>query len=184
MSITRTISALFLAAAGGLVWAQTNASPVPAVTTTEISSDSAVFDNNSHRLIYQNHVLVIDPKVKLRCDRLTVDLPPAGQSRPTNIVAESAVVIDFLDDKGLTNHVTANKAVYAYHVVGTLTNGTVTFTGTPGNPPKVVTPQADIVSEPLVWDLVKDQYRLTNEVITIRQSAMKGTNGSPMSFFK
>ena len=175
-----------LAAACHLVWAQTNTPAVPAVTTTEISSDSAVFDNNSRRLIYQNHVLVSDPKVKMRCDRLTVDLPAEGQSRPTNIVAESAVVIDYLDEKGMTNHLTANKAVYAYSVVGAMTNWTVTFTGTPGTPPRVETPQFTVISEPLVRDIAQGKYLFTNEIITIKQSAMNGTNGngSPVNFFK
>jgi lipopolysaccharide export system protein LptA len=183
MSI-RTILILFLSAAGGLVWAQTNAPKVPPVTSTEISSDSAVFDHNTRRLVYQGHVLVSDPKVKLRCALLTVDLPPEGKSRPTNIVAETGVTVDFIDDKGMTNHLTANKAVYVYNVVGTVTNGTVTFTGTPGNPPRVEAPQFNVVSEPLVWDMATGKYFLTNQVITIKQSAMNGTNGAPINFFK
>ena len=181
---TRIIPVLFLLAACSPLWAQTNAVKVAPVKTTEISSDSAVFDNNAHRLVYTGNVLVSDPKIKLRCVRLTVDLPPEGQSRPTNIVAETDVTVDYLDAQGMTNHLTANKAVYRYNVVGTVTNGTVTFTGTPGNPPKVEAPKYDVVSEPLVWDMATDKYLLTNQVITIKQSALNGTNGAPMNFFK
>jgi len=177
---------LLLAAASGPAWAQTNALKGPAVGSTEISSDSAVFDNNSRRLVYQGNVLVngSDPVIKLRCAQLTVDLPPEGQSRPTNIVAETNVVIDYTDQDGKTNRLTANKAVYVYSVVGTVTNGNVTFTGTPGNLPMLVNPQVNVVSEPIVWDTVTGKILLSNQIMTIDSKAISGTNGSPMKLLK
>ncbi|HEV2692141.1 MAG TPA: LptA/OstA family protein [Verrucomicrobiae bacterium] len=180
----RIILFLILAAVCLPAWAQKGAAKSTNAAPTEISSDSAVFDNNTRRLIYTGHVLVVDPKVVLHCATLTVDLPPEGQSRPTNIVAETGVNIDYVDEKGTTNHLTANKAVYTYHVIGGVTNGTIVFTGTPGNPPKVQNPQFSVVSEPLVRDLVTDKYHFTNEIITINQSAMNGTNATQMNFFK
>ena len=79
-------------------------------------------------MFYIGHVVVIDPKAKLWCGQLTVDLPAEG-GRPTNIVAITNVVIDTLDDKGQTNHITADKAVYTYSVLNSVTNETITFTG-------------------------------------------------------
>ena len=47
---------------------------------------------------------------------------PRAADIPTNIVAETNVVIDVLDDNGKTNHITADKAVYAYHLFNPATN--------------------------------------------------------------
>jgi len=180
----RIISALLSVVASVSLWAQTNTSTNVTVTTTEIRSHSAVYDNNTRRLIYQGNVVVTNPKVTLNCERLTVDLPSEGQSRPTNVVAETNVTADYVDAKGMTNHLTANMAVYVFSVAGTVTNWTVTFYGTPGNPPKVETPQFTVISEPLVRDIAADKYRFTNEIITIKQSAMNSTNAAQMNIFK
>lgn len=187
---------------GGLTWAQTNVSKsvpakAPATQKTEISSDSAVFDNNTRRLVYTGNVVVTDPKVIMHCDRLTVDLPPEGQNRPTNIVAEAnaptGVTIDFRDEKGMTNHLTSSRAVYVYNVVNAVTNWTITFTGTPTNPvthtpaypPYVDTEKYTVISEPLIRDLATDRYIFTNHIITLKQGLQSGTNtSSPFNFMK
>ncbi len=66
--------------------------------------------------------------------QLTADLPRNGGD-PTNIVAETNVVIDYLDNKGLTNRISADKAVYDYHTATNdtviVTNEIVTFTVAP-----------------------------------------------------
>ena len=72
---------LLLAVAGGSALAQTNVppkSPVPH-QPTEISSDSADFDLNIRRAVYRGHVSVVDPKVKMQCELLVVDLPMKGE---------------------------------------------------------------------------------------------------------
>ena len=193
---------LLAVAVGGLTRAQTNllksASPKPPATQkTEIRSDSAVFDNNTRRLVYTGNVVVTDPKVIMRCDQLTVDLPPEGQNRPTNILAEAktptGVTIDFTDEKGMTNHLTSSRAVYVYSVVNMVTNWTITFTGTPTNPatgtpaypPHVETEKYTVISEPLIRDLATDRYIFTNHIITIKQGLQNATNGgSPFNFMK
>ena len=170
---------LLLAVAGGLALAQTNA-PAPQAPPhqpTEISSDSADFDLNIHRAIYRGHVSVIDPKVKMQCELLVLDLPAAG-GHLQNVNAETNVVIDFTDESGQTHHVTSARAVYAYNVAGAVTNETVTFTGNP----KVESAESTILSEPLVWDRAANKFHFHNEIMTFRQNLNGfgvGTNGSP-----
>ena len=151
---------LVIAVIGGLVWAQTNASAPASVTNaapakvasntnsadqfTDITSASFSYDGNVHQAVYLGHVVVVNAKSKLDCERLTVNMPADG-GRPTNVVAETNVVIDMLDD-GKTNHITSDKAVYSYSVINAVTNEIVTFTG--GNPsPEVQNPQYTIWGE-------------------------------------
>ena len=177
---------IILALAGSCVClrAQTTTPPTAQPPETVITSDSGRFNGITHQMFYTGHVVVIDPKAKLWCEALTVDLPAAG-GRPTNIVAITNVVIDTLDDKGQTNHITADKAVYTFSVVNSVTNETITFTG--GQPsPKVENPQFTIYGEPLVLDLVTKQYGGSNYRMVFKQApnAGNGTNASPFNFLK
>jgi lipopolysaccharide export system protein LptA len=174
---------ILIAAASGLALAQTNG-PTPVAAPhqpTEISSDSADFDLGIRRAVYHGHVLVVDPKVKMQCELLVLDLPTDGEHLK-NVNAETNVVIDFTDEKGQTHHVTAARAVYAYSVVGTVTNETVTFTGNP----KVESPESTILSEPLVWDRAANKFQFYNEKMIFRQNLNgggAGTNASPVKLF-
>jgi lipopolysaccharide transport protein LptA len=172
---------LLLAASRGLAWAQTNA-PVqkPKPPPTEINSDSADFDLNSRRAVYHGHVEVISATMKLKCERLVVDLPMTG-GQPTNIVAETNVVIDFIDEKGQTNHVTSAKAVYAYHVANSVTNKTVTFTG---DHPRVETGEGWLTGEPMVWDFLNKKFHADNQRGGFNQNFNSGgTNASLIKLF-
>ena len=106
---------LFLIASSGWALAQTNLPPAKVAlrAPTQINSDAADFDLNTHQAIYRGHVRVEHPELKLTCGTLLVDLPTAG-AHLSNVVADTNVVIDFNDGKGQTYHVTAAKAVYAY----------------------------------------------------------------------
>lgn len=195
---------LVIAVIGSLVWAQTNVpAPVsvtnagPASTTnaapakvaantntadqfTDIKAASGHYDGNAHQMVYLGHVVVVDAKSRLACERLTVNMPADG-GRPTNIVAETNVVIDMLDDKGQTNHITAATAIYTYEVINALTNEIVTFTG--GDPsPKVENPQYTIWGEPLVLNLATKQYGGTNYHMIFKASPAKGTNAPERLF--
>jgi lipopolysaccharide export system protein LptA len=177
----KKIILLLLAVAGGSALAQTNVppkSPVPH-QPTEISSDSADFDLNIRRAIYRGHVSVVDPKVKMQCEWLVVDLPASG-GHLQNVNAETNVVIDFTDEKGQTYHVTSARAVYAYSLEGSVTNETVTFTGNP----KVESTESTILSEPLVWDRTANKFHFYNEQMYFKQniSGGGGTNGIPKLF--
>ena len=112
--------------------AQTNTpgSAAHAARLTPINAESADFDLTGHQAIYHRHVRVDDPQMKLTCEQLVADMPPAG-GHPNHIVAETNVVIDFTDEKGQTNHATGDKAVYVYSEQSGVTNETVTLTGNP-----------------------------------------------------
>jgi hypothetical protein len=183
----KLLFALCLCGCCGLVWAETSAPAPKAPDQVEITSDSGLFDGITFRMTYLGHVFVTDNvKASLHCGRLTVCLPPGG-GHPTNIVAETGVVIDYLDEKGQTNHVTADKAIYAYSVVtnsamNVVTNENVTFTG--GSPmPKVDNPQVIIMGEPLVLDVATKQFGGEHYKMILKQAPnLGGTNGSPFNF--
>lgn len=189
----KRIVILLLAASACLVQAQTNA-PAHAATNAPalkvpdqevvVTSDHGRFDGIKRQMIYVGHVFVTDAKSEMRCGQLTVDLPADG-GHPTNMVAVTNVVIDALDEKGQTNHITADKAVYAYHVINTVTNETITFTG--GDPmPKVDNPQFIIYGEPLVLNLTTRQFSASNEKMIFKATPKsdKGTNSSPFNLLK
>lgn len=181
---------LLLAFNGGLAWAQTNAPVANSSGTnapplqTDIYSDHGYFDGNTRQMVYQGNVVATDAKATLHCGLLTVNLPPDG-GHPTNIVALTNVVIVNIDEKGQTNTVTADKAVYTYSVVNSVTNEIVTFTG--GNPmPKAENAQVIITGEPLVLNLATKIYSGSNYRTVFKQppGSGNGTNASPLNFLK
>jgi lipopolysaccharide export system protein LptA len=198
---TRTLPlVLLLCLSWGLAGAQTN---VPAAKPVEqeldISADSGYFDGITNQMVYLGHVFVIyNVKDTLHCERLTVDLP-ADHGNPTNIVAETNVVVDVLDDKGQTNHVTADMAVYSYqllnpvtnvlknvtNVVYAVTNEFINFYGT--NPiPQLERPDAVIKSDVIKIDVMKRgvSYLGPHFETKYRQTPRSGnsTNASPFGF--
>ena len=190
----KSLCLLFLSVACAAVWAQTNAPAAKPEQEIVITADSGRFDGKTSQMVYLGHVLVTDNvKAQLYCGQLTVDLPPDG-GHPTNIVAEADlivtnVVIDYLDGKGQTNHITANKAIYAYNVVagriGAVTNETVTFTG--GTPmPKVEKGQVIITGEPLIFDVAEKSFTGSHYKTILKQAPKSGndTNASPFNFLK
>ena len=171
---------LLLLASCAAAAAQTNAPAAKAAARppTQINSDAADFDLNTHQAIYRGHVQVVNPDLKLTCERLLVDLPAAG-GHLSNVVVETNVVIDFTDAKGQTYHVTAAKAVYAYKAEGLMTNETVTFTGRP----KVETTQSTIESEPMIWDRARNRFTFIAPKMISRESPAGDTNAVPVKLF-
>lgn len=156
---------------GGWLWAQTNA-PIP-THPTEVNSDKADFDLKHRRASYRGHVSVVDPRIKLTCELLVLDLPENG-GHVSHVQAETNVVIDFTDEQTNKFHITSDKAVYAYKVVNAVTNETVTFTGNP----IVTTAQGTIYSEPMVWDRADGQLHFTNP----RMISNQGLNNQGTGF--
>lgn len=110
----------------------TNPPPAkPQLQETVIQADGpADFDQTEYglRVIHRENVRVDSPTLRLRCEWLAADLSQAT-GQPTNIVAETNVVINAIDDQGHKMHATGDKAVYVYGVTDGLTNETVTLTG-------------------------------------------------------
>ena len=172
----------------GLLWAQTNA-PLKNSAEQEIGlhADHFYYDGNARQLVYYDHVLATNAQGKLTCARLTINLPAEGSadSRPTNVVAETNVAIDFVQ-KGDTNHITSDKAIYAYSVVNTVTNETLTFTGHA----RGENSSGWLTGEPLIWDNIANRFTGPNIETHFRIPASSangtnasGTNASPMKPF-
>lgn len=149
------------------VWAQTNATGTLSVSPrlTLISSDQGDFDLAGHEAIYHGHVHVDDPQMKLTCEQLIADVPQGG-GHVNHIVAETNVVIDFIDNKGQTNHATGDKAVYVYSEQGGMTNETVTLTGSP----QMENAQGTLTGDPIVWDRQNNHLSATNQKMIFRQN--------------
>jgi lipopolysaccharide export system protein LptA len=156
----KRIILLFIAGSCGLLWAQTNV-PMPGATEQEIgvNSDHFYYDGKARELVYYDNVVATNWEGQLTCGRLTILLPPEGSTsgHPTNVRAETNVVIDFLKN-GETNHIESDKAVYAYGVANGVTNETITFTGHAMG----TNSQAAVTGEPLVWDNVAGRFTGSN----------------------
>jgi lipopolysaccharide export system protein LptA len=178
----KTILFLLLAGSCAQAWAQTNSPAAnPAKQQIVTTSDSGYIDWKNMQLVYLGHVLAIyEPSAKLRCGRLTVDMPPNG-GHPTNIVAETNVVIDVVDDHGMTTHCTAGKAVYAYTVANSVTNETVTFFRG-DSLPIVENPQFTATGDPLVLNLVTKTFGGKNYKTIYKSGG--GTNAPSFDFLK
>jgi lipopolysaccharide export system protein LptA len=186
----KSICLALLLAGCAAVSAQTNA-PVDKAQQVEVSSEWGYFDGLTNQMVYIGHVFVTDnDKARLHCERLTVDVPRDG-SEPTNILAETNVTVDLLEN-GRTTHVTAARALYVYglttNAVGVIiTNQTVTFTGgTDGNPmPMVETADAILTGEPLTLDVPSQKFGGPHYKTIFKQKASAGgTNASPFNFLK
>ncbi|HEX3623953.1 MAG TPA: LptA/OstA family protein [Verrucomicrobiae bacterium] len=101
------------------------------------SSGPAVVDMENHWVTYSDSVLVTNPEMKLTCEWAKADFP-ANWEQATNVVAQTNVVVDYIDPKGQKGRALGDRAVYLFQIVDGLTNETVTLTGDLTNrPPEV-----------------------------------------------
>jgi lipopolysaccharide transport protein LptA len=137
----------------------TNASPTASLTgalssrtnTTEIFADRAEFQMKTNIAIYTGNVRVVDPRLNLTCDVLTIRAPKS-EGRPDFILAERNVVIDAKDKEGHPIHATGDKATYTYRVENSVTNELLVLSGSPFLKSDMFTGSGD----PITWDLTKD----------------------------
>jgi lipopolysaccharide export system protein LptA len=181
----KKIFLLLLSVCGGVAAAQTNAPATNASAppvVMDITSGSWDFDQNLRQVIYHGHVLVTDPQLRLTCEQLTVIFPVKG-SHPDCLLAETNVVIDYTDEQGEKYHVNAAKGVYVYSVENSVTNETVTFTGSP----KVERADGWLTGEPIYYNRIKGQkgrFHADNPVMHYRQtSGGTNTDASPAKLF-
>ncbi len=175
---------LLFAGSCGLLWAQTNSLLQESTDhVVDIRSGAGYYDFKARQLVYYDNVVATNWEGKLTCGRLTILLPPegAGSDHPTNVVAESNVVIDVLRN-GDTNHITADKAIYAYSLAEGVTNETVTLTG------HAVATNSEYMAtgEPLVWDNIAGRFTGTDFRTTFYPKTRpgNGTNAGPFNLMK
>ena len=170
----KKILLLWFAGSCSLVWAQTDLpaqkSPEPEVG---IHSDHWYFDGRTRQWVYFSNVVMTNWDGELTCERLTTLLPPehSADYHPTNIVAETNVVIDFIKN-GDTNHFTADKAIWGYNVANGVTNETVTLTGHA----RGENSKEWMTGEPLVWDIANDRFYGTDYKSVFKVTPGSGAN--------
>jgi lipopolysaccharide transport protein LptA len=138
---------------------------------TQIFSDSGDFDLKNRIGVYTGHVRVIDPQMKMTCEKLTAKTSE-NSSRIDSIVAETNVVIEGVDDKGRPLHATSDEAIYTYKVVGSVTNETIELVGNPVVSSAMFSGTADTI----VWDRINNSIHTTGQHMTIHPEATAGTN--------
>jgi len=156
-----------------------------------LSATHFFYDGAKQQVIYTDHVVVTNAMGSLTCERLTIDVPPEGSldRQPTNAVAATNVVVIFIK-KDDTNHVTCDRAIYAYQVANGTTNDTITFLGSAGHPARVENAKGWMTGEPLVWDNLNGNFSGvdTETHFRVPTAAANGTNppstGVPFSFPK
>ena len=72
---------------------------------TEITSERLTFDYNEHYALFEENVVVVDPEMKLKADRMTVHF--AEDNEVKSIIARGNVIIEQEDRPA-----TAGRAVY------------------------------------------------------------------------
>ena len=192
----KTLWILLALAPAGALFAQTNppalelvpaTNAVVAVTTNtpprerppiKIFSDTWDVDLKNRTGVYRGHVIVTDPQMKLTCETLTARVPANG-GHPESITASGNVKIEGTDDKGQPVRVTCDKAVYAYKVVNTTTNETLTLTG------NVYVDSAMFkgTGDPIVWDRANDTIHVDNSSMQIQTDTKTGTNAPGTRLF-
>lgn len=171
--LSRCAAVLFFLSLAPFLGAQTNAIPLNWLV---ITSRTGAFDANARAAVYDGDVLVKDPQMKLRCQWMKATMPLSG-GRINHIVCKTNVVIDYTDQKGQTNHITSDQAVYDYNVQDSVTNETITFTGNP----RLENAQMISTGDPIVWNRQTGAVDVTGEKMIIKGDlgAVPGrTNGA------
>ena len=180
----KTLCLLSIVSLPAVLGAQTNPAP-PTAAQQEIGlhAGRGYYRGSTRQVVYCDHVVVTNAQGRLSCERLTINLPPSevADSHPTNAVAETNLDIIYIDKHGETNHLVADKGVYAYSVINGVTNQTFTF----GPHATNTAAKFWFTGEPLVWDNIKGDFNFgTNVDLKLKQSAGSGTNGSPFNLMK
>lgn len=147
-----------------------------------VRSDFFHFDGKTRQLIYTGNVRATNVQGELTCGQITINLPAEGTigGQPTNAVAVTNVVVVFVNEKGETNRLTCDRAIYDYGVQNAVTNQTFTFTGHATN----TGDKMWMTGEPLIWDNINQRFSGANFETHFKPSATP-TNGSsvvPLNF--
>jgi lipopolysaccharide export system protein LptA len=146
----------------------------PAGPTTEILSDNLEWNMKASQQIRRGHVRIANPQYRMTCDVLIAEMPQLAEDKFQQGTAQGNVAIDWLDQKGQTNHAVADQAIYTYSVTNAVTNAWVELTGHA----QVTWPNGTwLRGEPIKWDRIRDRITAQNEQTSINT----GSNGA--SFF-
>ena len=143
-------------------------------TETDIISKRASFDMKTSTIIYQGDVRIKDPRMDLSCEVLTVKLAPEGGGKIESSIAETNVVIDFIDEKGQRIHATGGKVIYRYTVTPTSTNDVMELMDNP----LLHTSEVDWSGGVISFDRINNTVKGDHSRVIIRQPA--GTTNSPI----
>lgn len=94
------------------------------------SAGPAVFDFNNHCATYSQDVSVTNDQMKLTCEWIKAEFT-GNWDQATNVVAETNVVVDYIDPKGQKGRAIGTNALYVFQVQNGVTNETITLTGDP-----------------------------------------------------
>ena len=147
----------------------------------ELSTDTVIdaehweyrpeYDASGGLVVYSGHVVLVNPRIKLLCDRLLIYLPKNGE-QPNHIEAQTNVVI-IKTSRGDTTRATCSLAVYTRTVLPGKTNSIVTLTGNPL--PFIENAKGTGTGSPIIWNLESDTYTGSNIRMTFKQGAIEGT---------
>jgi len=124
-----------------------------AMEQTDIFSDHFELTSRTHTAVWTDNVRVVDPRMKMTCDRLTGQMGETT-NRFRHVVAEGNVVIDAVDNDGKPVHATNGMAVYDYRVENSVTNETVELTIDPRVERGTDTQTGEIIR----WDRQRDTF--------------------------
>lgn len=125
--------------------------------TTITADGPAECDLNNHSITYCDHVRVSDADVKLTCEWVKA-IFPQNWERPTNIIAETNVIIDYIAQNGEKTHATGEKAVDIYQEENGQTNDTMILTGNDLRKPRIEQARGYFTADKLIWDRTHGKF--------------------------
>ncbi|MFO1488978.1 MAG: LptA/OstA family protein [Verrucomicrobiota bacterium] len=140
---------------------------------TRIRSDHAEVDLKNRVVVYNGHVIVVDPEMTMNCDQLTASVP-TNSTQVDHIIAKGKVKIEGTDNKGRPLNARGDMAIYDFNIVNGVTNKTMTLTGNV----YIDSALGKGTADPIVWDLVNDKIHMENQDMQIQaEPKTTGTNG-------
>ena len=141
---------------------------------TYIDSNSLESDFKTRVVIFRGNVRVNDLKMRLTCEVLTAQFELGG--RIGNIVAETNVLVDVIDENGQTNRATGDRLVYP-KVENGVTNDVAVLTGNP----RLERPEFSVTGDSVEWNRTTGEINVSNPHVVPKAVAGGNTNLFPAS---
>ena len=133
--------------------------------------------------IYRENVRVFNPQMTITSELLTIEVPDVENGKYNHVVAETNVIISWLDEHG-TNHATADRVEYTYALTNLAklpekqyhTNSTVLLMGHA----HLDLGAQKVDGDPILWDRITDIVSTPNmQKTTITSTNMFDMGTSP-----